>query len=259
MKAVRRSLGWLAALVLVSCGPGEAPPSRAAASVYAASSLTDVMKALGEAYAAEGHPAPVFNFAASSELARQVEGGAAADVFISADEAWMDALAEKRLVDPASRVTLLTNTLVLITPADRPLILEIKPGMDLAGALGGGKLAMANPESVPAGRYARQALESLGVWDTLAGSVARAENVRAALRFVEAGEAAAGIVYATDARAAGAAVSVAGTFPEPTHAPITYPAAIIAGKNGGPGAGFMAFLRTDRARRLFAQAGFGLP
>ncbi|HOZ28239.1 MAG TPA: molybdate ABC transporter substrate-binding protein [Hyphomonadaceae bacterium] len=264
LKMLRVAAMGFAAAMVASCGPAEAPKAveaaapEAAVTVFAAVSLTDVMKQLGEQYAAEGHPAPVFNFAASSELARQIEQGAGADVFISADEAWMDYLAERSLIDPASRKTLLTNTLVLVAPSDKPIAIALEPGMDLAGALKGGKLSMANPESVPAGKYGKQALEKLGVWAAVEASVVRAENVRSALRFVEAGEAAAGIVYATDARAAGGAVSVSGTFPADSHTPITYPAAVIAGKSAGGAAGFLAFLDSDTAGATFEQSGFGV-
>jgi molybdate transport system substrate-binding protein len=265
MKVLRLAAAGLAAAVLASCGPAEAPnpveaatPPEAAATVYAAASLTDVLKQVGELYTAEGHPAPVFSFAASSELARQIEQGAAADVFVSADEAWMDYLAEKNLVEAGTRQTLLTNTLVLVTPADKPITIELKDKLDLKAALKGGKLSMANPDSVPAGKYGKEALEKLGAWAGVKTSVVRAENVRAALRFVEQGEATAGIVYATDAKAAGATVAVAGTFPADSHKPIAYPAAVIAGKGAGPGAGFLTFLKSDKAKEAFAAAGFGL-
>lgn len=261
IKALGLAAMGFAAAILVSCGPAEAPKPaepEAAVTVFAASSLTDVMKQIGDLYAAEGHPAPVFNFAASSELARQIEQGAGADVFLSADEAWMDYLAERSLIDPASRKTLLTNTLVLVTPSDKPISLALASGMDLAGALKGGKLSMANPESVPAGKYGKEALEKLGAWEAVESSVVRAENVRSALRFVEQGEAAAGIVYATDAKAAGPAVSVTGTFPSDSHTPITYPAAIIAGKGESGAVGFVAFLSSDKAKTVFTEAGFGL-
>ncbi len=261
LRALRLAAIGFAAAILASCGPAETPKSatpEAAVTVFAASSLTDVMKQIGDLYAAEGHPAPVFNFAASSELARQIEQGAGADVFISADEAWMDYLAERSLIDPASRKTLLTNTLVLITPSDKPITLTLAAGMDLAGALKGGKLSMANPESVPAGKYGKEALENLGAWPAVESSVVRAENVRSALRFVEAGEAAAGIVYATDAKAAGAAVIITGTFPADSHTPITYPAAVLAGKGEGGSAGFVAFLSSDKPKTVFTEAGFGL-
>ena len=264
MAAVRLAIG-LAAVVVASCGPAEGPrpadgpkAPETPATVFAASSLTDVMKQIGDLYAAEGHPAPVFNFAASSDLARQIEQGAAADVFVSADEAWMNYAAEKNLIDAATRETLLTNTLVLVTPADKPITIEIKDGMDLAAGLKGGKLSMANPDSVPAGKYGKEALEKLGAWAKVEKSVVRAENVRAALRFVEQGEAAAGIVYATDAKAAGASVAVMGTFPADSHTPIAYPAAVLAGKGAGPGAAFLTFLKSDKAKHAFTAAGFGL-
>ena len=265
MKTRRLALAVIAAAMIASCGPKEeaavpaaTPPPEAPVRVFAAASLTDVLKTIGDSYAAAGHPAPVLNFAASSELARQIEQGAEADIFISADEAWMDYLAERSLIDPATRATLLTNTLVLIAPADKPVAVEIKPGMNLKAALKGGKLAIANPDSVPAGKYAKQALEHFGAWAGVEADTARAENVRAALRFVEQGEAAAGIVYATDARAAGAAVAVAATFPPGSHTPITYPAAIVAGKSDGAGKGFLAFLTSPEAKSAFEAAGFGL-
>lgn len=262
LKALRLAAMAFAATLIASCGPAEAPNTAEApefaVTVFAASSLTDVLKQVGEQFAAEGHPAPVFNFAASSELARQIEQGAGADVFISADEAWMDYVADKNLIDSASRKTLLTNTLVLVTPADKPISISLAPNTDLATALQGGKLAMGNPNSVPAGKYGREALEKLGAWAGVEASVVRAENVRSALRFVEAGEAAAGIVYGTDAKAAGDKVAVAVTFPPDSHTPITYPAAIIAGKGAGGAKAFVDFLSSPEASETFQAAGFGL-
>jgi molybdate transport system substrate-binding protein len=251
----------MAAALLASCGPKEAekpPAPETAVRVFAAASLTDVLKTIGRTYEAAGHPAPVLVFAASSELARQIEQGAEADMFISADEAWMDYLADKNLIEKSTRASLLTNQLVLIAPSDKPFTLEIRQGMNLAGALKGGKLAIANPDSVPAGKYAKDALEHFGAWTAVDPVSARAENVRAALRFVETGEAAAGIVYATDARAAGAAVIVVGEFPADSHTPITYPAALVAGKGEGPAKGFLAFLGSQEAKSAFESAGFGL-
>jgi len=266
MLTIRRSvLAAMAALALAACEPKEAeapatppPAPEAAVRVFAAASLTDVLKTIGDAYAAKGHPAPVLNFAASSELARQIEQGAEADMFFSADEQWMDYLAEKNLIDPATRASLLTNKLVLISPADKPIAIEIKDGMNLKAALKGGKLAIANPDSVPAGKYAKEALEHLKAWVGVEKDTARAENVRAALRFVETGEAAAGIVYATDAKASGDKVAVVGEFPADSHTPITYPAAIMAGKSEGPAKGFKEFLGSPEARSAFESAGFGL-
>ncbi len=253
-------LAAITAAMLAACGGSkegvDAP--EAAVRVFAASSLTDVLKTVGDAFAAEGHPAPVFNFAASSELARQIEQGAEADVFISADEAWMNALAEKGLVDAATRVALLTNRLVLIAPTDRPLTLELKQGINFPAALKGGKLAIGNPDSVPAGRYAREALEHFGAWAGIEKEAVRAENVRAALRFVETGEAAAGIVYATDAKASGDKVVVVAEFPADSHTPITYPAAAVVGGADGPAKSFLEFLKGPEARSAFESAGFGL-
>lgn len=263
---MRRALAGLLVVVLAACAPAQSPKPvdalrqpEVAAVVFAAASLADVLKEIGDLYVAEGHPAPVFSFAASSELARQIEQGAAADVFVSADEAWMDYLGAKSLVEEGSRAPLLTNALVLVTPADKPIALQLKDKVDLKTALRGGKLAMANPESVPAGKYGKQALETLGAWEAVQSSLVRAENVRAALRFVAHGEAAAGIVYATDAKAAGAAVAVVGAFPQASHAPITYPVAVVAGKGAGPGPSFVTFLKSDKAKEAFLSAGFGLP
>ncbi|HEY7799610.1 MAG TPA: molybdate ABC transporter substrate-binding protein [Hyphomonadaceae bacterium] len=263
MKTRRLALAGMAAAMIVSCRPTEvaAPPAAAPEApvrVFAAASLTDVLKTIGESYVAAGHPAPVLNFAASSELSRQIGQGAEVDIFISADEAWMDYLAERKLIDPATRATLLTNTLVLIAPADKPITVEIRNGMDLKAALKGGKLAIANPDSVPAGKYAKEALEHFGAWAGVEAETARTENVRAALRFVEQGEAAAGIVYATDARAAGAAVTVVATFPPGSHTAVTYPAAIVPGKGARAGKGFLAFLGSPEATSIFESAGFGL-
>jgi molybdate transport system substrate-binding protein len=261
----RLAVAAVAGLALAACSPKEeaapvqpAAAPEAAARVFAASSLTDVLKTVGDNYVAKGHPAPVFNFAASSELARQIEQGAEADLFISADEAWMDYLNERKLIDPATRTTLLTNKLVLIAPTDHPFTIEIKKGMNLKAALKGGKLAIGNPDSVPAGKYAKEALDYFGAWAGVENDTARAENVRAALRFVETGEAAAGIVYATDAKASGGKMVVVGEFPADSHTPITYPAAVLAGKGEGPGKGFLAFLTSPEARSAFEAAGFGL-
>jgi molybdate transport system substrate-binding protein len=258
MRTRRFILGLAAALALAACGqkPPETPAGQAEPPlVYAASSLTDVMNALGDAFAATGKARPQFSFAASSELARQIEQGAKADIFISADEQWMDYLDGKNLIDKPSRQALLGNTLVLITPTDKPLTVSLAAGLDLSAAIGDGKLAMADPDAVPAGRYGREALTQLGAWAGVEGKVARAANVRDALRLVESGEAAAGIVYGTDARAS-TKVAVAGTFPESSHAPIVYPIALTAGRSGG--AEFAMFLKSDAAKAVFERFGFSV-
>ena len=239
------------------------PPYRADCSVagplvLAAASLQEALSAAADAYAAKGKPRPVLSFAASSALARQIESGAPADVFISADEAWMDALAAKNLLRPGTRVNLLGNTLVLVAPAKAPLKLAVGPGMPLAAALGSGRLAMADPDAVPAGKYGKAALTALGVWSAVEPKVVRAENVRAALQLVSSGNAAAGIVYATDARA-DPGVVVVGTFPASSHAPIIYPMAVLAGSANPGAAPFAEFLRSNAGRTIFRRYGFAAP
>ncbi|HWA00694.1 MAG TPA: molybdate ABC transporter substrate-binding protein [Caulobacterales bacterium] len=251
-----RSLLCLLAALCVAFAPHDA--RAAPLRVFAAASLTDALNAIGDAYAAHRHERPVFNFAASSALARQIEQGAEADLYFSADEEWMNYLEARNLIDATTRVSALGNRLVLIAPADRPFRLAIGPNFDLAGALRGGRLAMADPDNVPAGRYGRAALERLGAWEAVSGSIVRAENVRAALRFVETGEAAAGIVYATDAQAAGDRVVRVGVFPESSHPPISYPVAILAGRGSAEARQFLRFLRSDEARATFTRLGFSV-
>lgn len=251
-----RALALVAALLVAA--PALAQPRAQPVRVFAAASLTDALNELGRAYAATGQPAPVFNFAASSALARQIEQGADADIFISADEPWMDHLAERNLIAPQTRVSFLSNRLVLIAPNDRRFSLRIARGMNLHRALRGGRLAMADPDSVPAGRYGRAALEYYGAWAGVQSDVVRAENVRAALRFVELGEAAAGIVYLSDARAT-QRVSVVATFPEASHPRISYPMAVIAENDSPRARAFAAFLQSGRADAVFRRAGFIVP
>lgn len=225
--------------------------------VFAAASLTEALSEVGKAYAAAGRAAPVFSFAASSALARQIENGAPAALFISADEEWMDYLAERKLIVPASRASFLGNSLALVVPKGERLDVTIGPNFDLAGALKGRRLALADPTSVPAGRYAQASLEALGVWKSVAPLVVRGDNVRAALTFVERKEAAAGIVYATDAALTDGVV-VEGIFPAASHAPISYPAAIVA-KNDSPEArAFRDFLLGDAAKTIYRKYGFAV-
>lgn len=240
-------------LALAAAQPARAGPGPAR--VFAATSLTDALDRLGDLHAGAGRPRPVFTYAASSTLARQIEQGASADLFLSADEAWMDYLAQRRLIDTGSRASILANRLVLIAPRGEPLATRIGPGFALHRALRGRRLAMADPESVPAGRYGRAALQSLGVWDSLERSLVRTESVRAALRFVELGEAAAGIVYRTDARASDR-VMVVGEFPPGSHPPISYPMALVRGGRTAQARAFAAFLRSDTAAAVFTRLGF---
>lgn len=250
---VRRIVALLSLVLLAACAPDARPPL-----VLAAASMQESLEAAADGWAAKGHPRPILSFAASSALARQIESGARADLFISADEPWMDSVAAKGLLVPASHVSFLANRLVLVAPADRPLNIALAPGFGLAAALGDGRLAMADPDAVPAGRYGRAALTSLGVWDAVEPMVVRAENVRAALALVERGEAAAGIVYATDARASDK-VRVIGTFPANTHPPITYPIAVLRDAQSPDAEPFRAFLVSPEGRAIFARYGFAAP
>ncbi len=225
--------------------------------MFAASSLTDAMAAVAALYARTGHPAPRLSFGASSALARQIDGGAPANVFLSADERWMDWLQKRNLIVPDTRRTLLRNTLVLIVPKNRARTLAIGPDLDVDALLGpDGRLATGDPASVPVGIYAKQALSKLGLWDKVQPHLAPAENVRAALLLVERGEAAAGIVYATDA-AASRDVAVAGTFPESSHDPITYPVALVRGNDTPEARALLAFIEGPEAGAAFTRFGFG--
>ena len=222
--------------------------------VFAAASLTDALQELDAAFTSRTGIQVKASFAASSVLARQIEAGAPADVFFSADREWMDYLAQRGLLRSGSRRDLLGNALVLIAPADSTLRLKIAPGFDLAGALKGARLATGDPESVPAGLYARAALTKLGVWDGVADHLVRAENVRAALEYVARGEVPLGIVYRTDALAE-KRVRVVDVFPADTHPPITYPLALTVAAQSQASA-FIDFLGSEQARQMFVQRGF---
>ena len=224
--------------------------------VLAAASMQDSMSAAADAFAATGHSRPVLSFAASSALARQVESGAPADLFVSADREWMDSVEAAGRVQPDTRRDLAGNTLVLVAPANgtRSAALTV-PG--LTRALGSGRLAMADPASVPAGKYARSALETLGLWNRVASRVASAENVRAALALVERGEAPLGIVYRTDAMAS-KKVRVVATVPLSCHPPIVYPAALLRGAKP-EAVSFYRFLFSREGRTIFARHGFTVP
>jgi molybdate transport system substrate-binding protein len=232
-------------------------PARAGqVTVFAAASLTDALNEIGADYKQDTGNAVVFSFAASSALARQIEASSGADVFISADTDWMDYLDKKSLIAPGTRFDLLGNTLVLIAPASSPVKLTIKPHFDLLGALAGGKLALADPNSVPAGKYAKAALITLGVWDSVAASVVPAENVRVALAYVAQGEAPLGAVYATDAKIE-PKVRVVDAFPAGTYPPVVYPAALV--KGGDPQArAFLEYLRGAKASAVFLKDGFAV-
>ena len=244
---------WLSLLLL---GLSPARAEERGPVVLAAASLQEALIDAANAWAAKGHPRPGISFAGSSALARQIEAGAPADMFISADEEWMDYVAAKGLLRKGSRAAFLSNRLLLIAPAGSKAQLAVKRGFPLARALGEGRLAMADPDSVPAGRYGKAALTSLGVWASVSGKLARAENVRAALALVERGEAPFGIVYATDARAS-RKVRVVGIFAADTHPPITYPLALMRRSPNREAEGFRAFLLSREGEAIFARRGFG--
>ena len=251
---MRRFVLFLALLFLpVHAGAAPGPL------VLAAASLQEAMTEAADRWAREGHDRPVLSFAASSARARQILAGAPADMFISADREWMDQVMLAGLVRPLTRTAQIANRLVLIAPAGAgPATLAIRPGFPLARALGNGRLAMGDPDAVPAGRYGKAALTRLGVWPSVAGRIARGDSVRAALALVERGEAPLGIVYATDAQAT-KGVRVVGVFPASTHPPIVYPMAILATSRHADTAGFRRFLLSDRGRAIFARHGFLRP
>jgi molybdate transport system substrate-binding protein len=222
--------------------------------VFAAASLTDVLQELGDGFTKDSSIPVRFSFAASSTLARQIENGAAADVFFSADLEWMDYLQTRKLVRAATRHDVLGNRLVLIAPTDSQVKLKIQPHFALAATLGNGRLATGDPDSVPVGRYAREALTNLGVWDEVAARLVRADSVRSALAFVDRGEAALGIVYLTDALI-DKKVRVVDEFPENTHRAIIYPAALTNTANEDA-AKFFSFIRGPAANAAFQRYGF---
>jgi molybdate transport system substrate-binding protein len=243
----------LIALIVALCAimPSYAAPPL----VLAAASLQESLNAAADAWAARHHERPILSFASSSALAKQIDAGAPADIFISADEPWMDDVARHGLLKPATRTSFLGNRLVLVAPAATAKPVAIRPGFPLVRLLGDGKLAMGEVSSVPAGKYGKEALTRLGVWDAVVGKVAGADNVRSALALVERGEAPYGIVYATDALAA-KAVKVVGVFPETSHAPITYPIAVLTASTNPDAEGFRRFLISGAGKAIFRRYGF---
>jgi molybdate transport system substrate-binding protein len=251
-----RILATLLASLGLAIGHAQAGVERRATVVFAAASLTDVLGELADRYQKETGRAVKLWFASSATLARQLESGADADVFLSADPEWMDYAAARGLVTASGRADLLGNRLVLVAPADSHVRLALVPRVGLRAALGDGRLATGDPDSVPAGRYAKLALTTLGAWAEVEDRLVRAENVRSALAFVARGEAPLGIVYATDARA-DRRVRIVDVFPETSHPPITYPLATTP--NAGPdAAAFVAYLRSAAAANTFRRYGFSV-
>ncbi len=253
---MRRFGGACLALWLSLCGWAGAAASadKPPITVFAAASLTNVLQELGDSFTKDTAIPVRFSFAASSALARQIENGAPADIFFSADQAWMDYLQTRNLIRRDTRYDVLHNRLVLIAPADSDITLTIGPHFPLAAALGKGRLAAGDPDAVPAGRYARQALTSLGVWNEVSGRLARADSVRSALAFVDRGEAPLGIVYETDALI-DKHVRVVATFPDDSHRPIVYPIA-LTGTAGAGAARFVAYIRGSAGATAFKAYGF---
>ncbi len=225
--------------------------------VFGAASLSNALDEIIAGYAARDGVQIKASYGASSVLAKQLDAGAPADLFISADQEWMDYVEKKGLIRRESRIDLLGNALVLIAGQNNDVVVDLKPGVDLKIALAGQKLAVADPDSVPAGRYAKAALMALGCWDKVSNMLAPAENVRTALAYVARGDAPLGIVYGTDARSESRVRTVA-IFPASTHPPIIYPAALTA--NATPAAvKFLAYLSESGPQAIFAKAGFLKP
>ena len=224
--------------------------------LFAAGSTTNAVTDVGNLFNNQGIGKCVISFASSSTLAKQIERGAPADIFISANEKWVDYLDEKGLIEPGSRFDLLGNRIVLIATLDNPIGIRIEPHFKLADLLGHERLAMGDPDHVPAGIYGKQALEFLGVWDSVKGKVARAKDVRAALALVEKGETPLGVVYATDAAIFSSKVRIVGIFPKSSHPPISYPVAIVSGRKRALTEAFLSFLKSSEARAVFEKYGF---
>jgi molybdate transport system substrate-binding protein len=241
-------LCWAGALLAASVAWGDT-------TVLAAASLKEALDEVSALHGKTAGEKIAISYAASSALAKQVESGAPADIFISADLDWMDYLDRRHLLKAGTRVNLLRNQIVLIAPADSKASIAIGPKFPLAQALGGGRLAMADPDSVPAGKYGKAALEKLEVWPSVADRIARGENVRTALNYVSRGEAPFGIVYRTDA-AADRKVRIVGAFPADSHPAIIYPAALLTGGKSPSAEKFFAFLKSPEAAAIFRKHGF---
>jgi molybdate transport system substrate-binding protein len=251
-----KSVFAIFALALIVAGNAPAPSQAASLTVFAAVSLREALDEEIRRFEADTGNQVVVSYAASNALARHIEAGAPADLFISADLDWMDYLEQRRLLAYQSRTNLLRNALVLIAPANSSSsTLRIGPRFELASAVGQEKLAMANPDSVPAGKYGKAALEALGVWTSVEKQVVRADNVRAALLLVARGEAAFGVVYRTDALS-DPAVRIVDTFPESSHPPIVYPAACVTGRDTPAAKALLGFLRSSAAKSTWEKYGF---
>lgn len=223
--------------------------------VFAAASMKNALDNANKAWGTQGGKDVTVSYAASSALAKQIESGAPADIFISADLDWMKYISDRKLVKEDTKFNWLGNRIVLVAAKDAAKPVDIKPGFDLAGLLKGGRLAMGEQNAVPAGKYGKAALEKLGVWSSVEKSVAGAESVRSALALVSRGEAPYGIVYQTDA-AADPGVAIVGTFPADTHPPIIYPIAILSESKSQDAAAYLDYLKSAKAAPFFEKEGF---
>jgi molybdate transport system substrate-binding protein len=251
----RRVLAGFAAAIVMAGLPAAALAQEKSITVFAAASLKNALDEVDSLFTAQSGIKVVASYAASSSLMKQIEQGAPADVFLSADIDWMDYGIKHNLIKNDTRKDLLGNRLVLIAPKDSKIgNVTIAPGFDLAALVGSGRIATGDVRAVPAGLYAKAALEKLGIWPSVESKIAMAENVRAALVLVARGEAPLGIVYETDAKV-DPSVKIIGVFPEDSHPPIIYPVAMT--KNAKPGAAqYLAFLTTPEAKAVFERYGF---
>lgn len=254
MYSIKYIVGFLATALIVLTMPAAAQ-TQAGVLIFAAASLKEALDGIAPRWQRETGKKAVISYAASSALARQIEQGAPAHIFISADLDWMDYLANKKLIRSDTRTNLLGNRIVLIAPRSSTATVALEPGFPLAALLGDGRLAMADVRAVPAGKYGKAALEKLGVWNSVADRVVQAENVRVALILVARGEAPLGVVYRTDA-AVDRDVKVIGTFPEDSHPPILYPIAMTAGADHPDASTLLAYIKSQAAGPMFAAAGF---
>ncbi|MCL2430810.1 MAG: molybdate ABC transporter substrate-binding protein, partial [Alphaproteobacteria bacterium] len=255
MRVTRRF--WISLVVgaTVVSGIGPATAQDRDVLVFAAASLKNALDDVARQWRSETGKKVAVSYAASNNLIKQIELGAPADIFISADVDWMDYGQRNNLIKPETRTNLLGNRIVLIAPQSSTVSIRVENGFDLAAALDGGRLAMGNVDAVPAGKYGKAALEKLGAWDGVKNRVAQAESVRAALLLVSRGETPLGIVYQTDA-ASEPDVRIVGTFPEDTHPPIIYPAALTKDSNNAIAADFLKYIRSPAARPAFEHQGF---
>ncbi|MBX9932944.1 MAG: molybdate ABC transporter substrate-binding protein [Methylobacterium sp.] len=256
MKPTRRwwialAIGAVSGILPASISTSTEPP----VIVFAAASLKNALDDAVTAWSKETGKVAKMSYAASSALAKQIEAGAPADLYFSADLDWMDYAEKKAALRPGTRSNILRNALVLIAPKDKPEAIALTPGLDLVGRLGGGRLAVANVDAVPAGKYGKAALETVGAWSGVKDKLAQAENVRAALLLVARGEAPLGIVYATDA-VSDPSVRVVGTFPANSHPPVIYPLAVTKESTNPDAVSLLAYLRSAPARVFFERQGF---